>query len=90
MPISDVLRDYRREMNIDTKLKELELLRSWEEIAGPAISKRISKAYIRSGKLYIHLTSSVVRNELMMMRETLKERLNDAAGELFIDEIILK
>jgi len=88
--MSDVLYEYRKEMNIDTKLKEVKLLRSWEEIAGKAISKRTSKAYIRNRKLYIHLTSSVVRNELMMIREVLKERLNDAAGEILIDEIILK
>jgi len=88
--ISEVLREYRKEMNIDVKLKEVELLRSWEDIAGRAISKRTSKVYIKNRTLFIHLTSSVVRNELLMIREVLKARLNEVAGEVLVDEIVLK
>lgn len=90
MTLSEALKEYRREMHIDTKLKEVGLIKSWEDIVGPAIAKRTSSVYIKQGKLFIHLNSSVVRNELQMIKEALKERLNEAAGEELVHEIILR
>jgi len=88
--ISDALDEYRKEMDIDSRLKEIGVLKSWEEIAGKAISRRTKKVYIKKGVLYVHLNSSVVRNELMMSREALIERLNERAGEIVVSEIVLK
>ncbi|MBS0011616.1 MAG: DUF721 domain-containing protein [Bacteroidales bacterium] len=90
MSLSEVLKEYRSEMNIDGRLKEVSLLNSWENIAGRAIAKRTTQVYIKSGKLYIYLNSSVVRNELSMARESLRERLNEEAGEELVKEIILR
>ncbi|MEA1887067.1 MAG: DUF721 domain-containing protein [Bacteroidota bacterium] len=90
MTLSEVLREYRAEMNIDHRLKEVSLINSWEDIAGRAIAKRTSRVYLKSGILYIYLTSSVVRNEVSMAKESLKERLNKEAGEELVKEIILR
>ncbi len=90
MILSEVLKEYRSEMNIDRKLKEVNLLNSWEDIAGRAIAKRTSKVYLKDGKLFIYLTSPVVRSELSMAKESLKERLNEKAGEELVKEIILR
>lgn len=90
MSLSEVLKEYRSEMEIDNKLKEINLVNSWEKIAGKAIARRTSRVYIREGSLYIYLNSSVARNELSMLKESLKERLNETAGEELVKEIILR
>jgi predicted nucleic acid-binding Zn ribbon protein len=90
MTLSDALTEYKKEMNIDVRLKEVSLLNSWEEIVGQAIAKRTTRVYIKDGKLHIHLSSAVVRNELQMIKEALKERLNEEAGEELVHEIILR
>ena len=54
------------------------------------ISKRTKKIDIKNGKMIIYLKSSVVKNELMMLRESLRKSLNEKAGEEIIKEIILK
>lgn len=90
MSLVDVLAEYKREMNIETRLKEVEIINSWEAIAGRAISSRTRKIFIKNNQLHIYLTSSVVRNELMMMRESIKARVNEMAGEEIVSEIILK
>lgn len=90
MSMADVLREYKKEMNIENKLKEVELISSWEDIAGKAIAKRTSKVFIRDTTLVIYLNSSVVRNELLMMRETLIQRMNELAGEKLIDSVELR
>jgi len=90
MSISDVLRDYKKEMNIDDKLKEVEIVNTWEEIVGKAIARHSSRVYIKEGTLYIHLDSPVVRNELLMIRELIKKRINEQAGEEMVKEVVLR
>jgi len=88
--LAEAIKDYIHEMNLEGKLQEVNIINSWEEIIGKAISSRTSRIYIKDQVLYIHLTSSVVRNELLMLRETLKGKLNEKAGREIIKEIVLK
>jgi predicted nucleic acid-binding Zn ribbon protein len=88
--LAEAMQDYIREMNLGEKLKEVSVINSWEEMVGKAISSRTSKVYIKEGILYVHLKSSIVRNELMMVREALREKLNGNAGGEVIKEIVLK
>ncbi|MEZ4998882.1 MAG: DUF721 domain-containing protein [Bacteroidales bacterium] len=83
--LSDLVREYRLEKG----LKEAEVLNIWESIAGRVITARTKRTYLRDGVLHIHLTSSVVRNELMMLRDSLKNRINSRAGEEVVREIVL-
>jgi len=88
--LAEAIQDYIREMKLDTKLSEVSLISSWEEIAGKAISSRTSKIYIRDHVLYVHLSSSVVRNELLMLRQALIERLNQKAGKDVVKDIVFR
>jgi predicted nucleic acid-binding Zn ribbon protein len=88
--LADAIKDYIIEMNLGEKLAETTVLNSWEEIVGKAISSRTSNIYIKNQVLYIHLTSSVVRNELMMLRESLREKLNEKAGKEVVKDIVLR
>lgn len=90
IPISEAITDYIKEMNIGDKLNEVSVINSWEEIVGKAISSRTSKICIKDHVLYVHLRSSVVRNELLMLRQALMEKINGKMGEEVIREIILK
>jgi len=88
--IAEAVNDYIKEMHLDVKLNEVSVINSWEETVGRAISTRTTKIYIKDHVLYVHLSSSVVRNELLMLREELKEKLNQKAGSEVIKEIVLR
>jgi predicted nucleic acid-binding Zn ribbon protein len=88
--LAEALKDYVKEMKLEGKLNEVGLISSWEEVVGKAISSRTSKVYIKDQVLYVHLSSSVVRNELLMLRQALKEKLNERAGSEVIKDIVLK
>jgi predicted nucleic acid-binding Zn ribbon protein len=88
--IAEAVNDYIREMNLGEKLSEAGVINSWEETVGKAISSRTTKIYIKDHVLYVHLNSSVVRNELLMLREALREKLNQKAGTEVIKEIVLR
>lgn len=88
--LAEAIKDYISEMNLGAKLGETAVINSWEEIVGRAISSRTSKIYIKDHVLYIHLSSSVVRNELMMLRESLRDKLNEKAGTEVVRDIVLR
>jgi predicted nucleic acid-binding Zn ribbon protein len=88
--LAEAVNDFIKEMNLGEKLSEVGVINSWKEIVGKAISSRTSKIYIKDHILYVHLNSSVVRNELLMLRETLKEKLNEKAGTEVIKDIVLR
>jgi predicted nucleic acid-binding Zn ribbon protein len=90
LSLAEAIQDYIKEMKLGDKLREISILDSWDSLVGKAISTRTSKVYIKEGVLYVILKSSVVRNELMMIREALREKLNEKAGSEVIKEIILK
>jgi predicted nucleic acid-binding Zn ribbon protein len=88
--LAEAVNDYIKEMNLGRKLSEVTIINSWEEIVGKAISSRTTKIFIKDQVLYVHLNSSVVRNELLMLREVLKEKLNSKAGSEVIKDIVLR
>jgi predicted nucleic acid-binding Zn ribbon protein len=88
--LAEAVNDYIKEMNLGGKLSEIAVINSWEEIVGKAISSRTTKIFIKDHILYVHLNSSVVRNELMMLREVLREKLNKNAGSEVIIDIVLR
>jgi predicted nucleic acid-binding Zn ribbon protein len=88
--LAEALKDYVKEMKLEGKLNEVGLISSWEEVVGKAISSRTTKVYIKDQVLYVHLSSSVVRNELLMLRQALKEKLNERAGSEVIKDIVFR
>ena len=88
--LAEALQDYIKEMKLEGKLNEIGLINSWEETVGKAISSRTSKIYIKDQVLYVYLNSSVVRNELLMLRQVLIDKLNEKAGTVVIKDIVLK
>jgi predicted nucleic acid-binding Zn ribbon protein len=88
--LAEVMNDYIKEMNLGKKLKEIDIIDSWEEIVGKAIASRTSKVYIIDNILYVNLKSSIVRNELIMIKEALREKLNNRSGEEVIKDIVIR
>jgi predicted nucleic acid-binding Zn ribbon protein len=88
--LSEALGDYISDMRIERKLMEVSVVDSWEQVVGKMIASKTSLVYIKKGKLFVHIKSSVVKNELMMIRETLRAKLNERAGVEVVSEIVLK
>jgi len=84
------MKDYIKEMHLEGKLNEVSVINSWEETVGKAIASRTTKIYIKDQVLYVYLNSSVVRNELLMLRQALREKLNERAGAEVVKDIVLR
>lgn len=88
--IAEVIRAYLRESRLEKPLKEKRLVQSWESLLGKSVARATSKIYLKDGKLFVHLSSSVVKNELYMLQDEIIRKLNDAAGEELVKEIVFR
>ena len=87
--LKDAIEQMLHVYKLRRKFDETTLITAWPEMMGNAIANRTTRIYIRERKLYIQLESAVIRNELMMMRSNIVEKLNERAGSSVIDEVIL-
>ena len=88
--VGEMIRKFFRQNGLETPLNEYRLVQAWKEVTGPAIYRYTSNLYIRNQVLYVHLSSSVLRQELMMGRELLVKSLNKKVGAQVIVDIIFR
>ena len=99
LAMDEIVRMYIDSMKLAPALNTRRIFAAWDAAsgAGPYTLKR----FFRDGKLYVTLSSSVVRNQLSFQSETLVEKMNDilAKDALFdrddarvsyVKELILK
>lgn len=70
------------------KFDETSIVAIWPEIMGNAVANRTKQIYIYDKKLFIRLESSVIKNELVMVRHGIIQKLNEHAGNEVITEIV--
>jgi predicted nucleic acid-binding Zn ribbon protein len=88
--IGEVLKEYIDSMSIGRKLKESRIEDQWEDLLGKNAASLTRKLVIKNKVLYVYLSSPALRNELLMMREKIIQRINEEAGEELINKIVLK
>ena len=88
--IAQLINEALGEYKIDGKLREKRIIAAWHEVLGPPLSKPDDNLYIKNKILFAKLSSSIVRNELYMMRSTLIQRLNEKAGAEVITDIVFR
>jgi hypothetical protein len=88
--IDNLLQQFIRSNRLERGLAEYRLIKSWNDLLGITVAKKTKSLRIYNRKLIVTLHSSVVRNELSMIKDTLVPKLNEAAGMDIIDDVVLR
>ena len=88
--IGQLVRAYLRQESLESPLNERRLVNAWPEVVGPTIAGYTDGLFIRNQTLYVHLTSAVLRQELMMGRDLLVRNLNKHVGAQVITDIVFR
>ncbi len=88
--LKDVLQQFIQAEGLEEKLQETRVLGYWDEMLGLTVARVTRKKYIYNRKLFVQLDSSIVRQQLFMLRTEIVEKLNQQAGGKVIDEIVLQ
>jgi hypothetical protein len=88
--VGDLLSLFFKEFDLEKGYRDYQMLKLWDEILGNAISNATLSKRLDGKRLYVYLSSSVVRDELYMMRSDIIKEFNCRAGKTVIEELILR
>jgi len=88
--IGQLLRDYLRQEGLETPLNEHRLLEAWGTVMGDMVNRQTTDLSVRNGILYVSLKSPILRQELMLNRDMLAQKLNRHVGAQVITDIVFK
>lgn len=89
--LGDAIREFFDDnVELRGKILEIRVQRAWGEILGPMVAQYTRNIYVKDKVLYVSLTSSVLRSELVLYRERLVKSLNDYAGSSVIQDIVIR
>jgi predicted nucleic acid-binding Zn ribbon protein len=72
------------------KLAESRAVTGWSKLLGSMVASYTTNIYLRNGILYVSLSSSVLRSELLMAKDKLIAKLNEHAGMHVVNDIIFR
>ena len=89
-PVGLLVRQFLRQECLEGPLNEHRMIDAWSEVMGPTISSYTRDLSIRNQVLYVHLSSAALRQELLMERKRLVQRLNEHVGAQVITDVVLR
>ena len=73
---------------IKRRFDETGITTAWPELVGKSVANRTKEIFIRDKKLFLRIESFVIKNELVMMRTQIIEKINNEAKSVLVEEII--
>ncbi len=73
---------------IKKKFDETGIIAHWPQLVGKSVANRTKELFIHDKKLFLRIESSVIKNELMLMRTQIINKINEEAKAALVEEII--
>ncbi|WP_075603680.1 DUF721 domain-containing protein [Saccharicrinis aurantiacus] len=89
-PIRDIIKQFLHEEHLDQGLIENRVVNSWEAVIGKTVARATTHVSINNGILYVKINSSVMRNELMMIRSKIADALNNHVGHHIVMDVVIQ
>ena len=89
-PLRELIDKMLRSYGLGPKLDEVKLIKCWESVVGPMISKHTKNIYFREGDLYVEIDSAPLRQELSFAKSKLVDKVNQEMGKKLVHKLIIK
>lgn len=86
-PLKEIIDKFLKAYAWDGKMKEMDLVAAWPELMGIAVANRTKEIRIQNKKLYLTIDSAVMREELLLGKQIIIDRLNEYAGQEVVTDI---
>ena len=77
-----------QDLGITDRVRDVQALLAWEEIAGPRLAERARAIRVHRGKLELAVPSGVWRTHLSFSKRQLLERLNARLGRTVVKDLV--
>lgn len=86
--IKDAIEQMLNVYKLKRRFDETSVVAHWPDIVGKPVANRTRELFVRDKKLFVRIESSVVKNEMAMMRQQIINKINDEAKSVVVEEII--
>ena len=88
--VGEIITEVLRKERLDLKLEEQRALALWPRLVGAGIDQYTTARSVKNGVLTFTISSAPLRNQLMLSRTTLIQRINSIIGREVIKEIVFR
>lgn len=89
--LKDVIGDFFADNpKLKENILEIRIIRGWHELLGAGVSGYTQNIYMKKRVLYVSLTSSVLRNDLLLRKDKLIRDLNAFAREEVLEDVVIR
>jgi hypothetical protein len=90
LKISDVLKEFVQENNLQKGLDSVNVKDAWVNLMGNGVNNYTTSVKLHQDTLYVELSSSVLREELSYGKEKIITMLNESLGKDLITKLVLR
>ncbi len=86
--VGEAFEAFLKAYKLQSKFNESYLVTYWEKLMGVSIAQRTEKIYISKGVLFLRISSSPLRQELVLAKSRIISLLNSEIGEEIIKDVV--
>lgn len=88
--VGNVLQDLLCKFGIDSKIKQLHILKLWSKVVGESLSKHSQPVSISKGNLFVKVDNSAWLNQISYFKEKIIAEFNKIQGEIVVKRIYFR
>ena len=86
--LKDAIEQMLNVYKIKRRFDETAIVTLWPDLVGKSVANRTKELFIKDKKLFLRIESSVIKHELVMMREQIIQKVNEFAKTELVADII--
>ena len=75
--LKDAIEQMMQVYKIKRRFDETGVIAAWPDLVGKSVANRTKELFIHDKKLFLRIESSVIKNELIIMREQILNKINE-------------
>ncbi|PDS26284.1 DUF721 domain-containing protein [Flavobacterium branchiophilum] len=88
--LADVIKEIIKKNKLQSGIDDVNVREVWKNIMGNGVNAYTEDVILKSGKLYVKLSSSTLRAELSYGKDKIITLLNEALRREVVQEVILR
>ena len=85
--IGELLPNSLRDFGVEKKLDETRAIQAWNALFGDTMKKYVNKIYVKNAVLYLEITSSLLKLNLLFQKDLFVAKINQSVGSSVLKDI---